>query len=190
MIDKNFNRPTLKRKAISPLEHLRSQREWNIDRLNRAFARKSAKRFFDFLTAGTGNKKPDTLLDMLKLDVFSCDSLIDVRNNPNSFHTPFWNKGNVSQLCALKGINYLHKPGLGVPSSIRKMLYAGEMTYPQFFEWYDANILVSHNLDEIVELTKKSVVAFMCTEIGPNYCHRHRIALRLESEFGYISYDL
>jgi uncharacterized protein (DUF488 family) len=190
MTDSNLQSQTPKPKAISPLEHFRSQREWNMDRLNRAFARKGASRFFDFLTVGTSNKKPDTLVNMMKLAVFSCDWLVDVRSNPNSIHTPFWNKTNLSQLCATKGINYLHKPSLGVPGNIRKMLYSGEMTYPQFFEWYDANILVDKNLEEVIELTKKSMTAFMCTEIGPNYCHRHRIALRLESEFGYISYDL
>ena len=190
MIDSTFQSKTPKPKVISPLEHFRSQREWNIERLNRAFARKGHSRFFDFLTVGTSNKKPESLIYMLKLGVFSCDWLIDVRSNPNSIHAPFWNKSNVSQLCATKGINYLHRPLLGVPSNIRKRLHSGEMTYQQFFEWYDTNVLVGKNLEEVIELTKNSVIAFMCTEIGPNYCHRHRIALRLESEFGYISYDL
>jgi uncharacterized protein (DUF488 family) len=190
MTNSNHQNQPSKPKVISPLEHFRSQREWNIDRLNRAFARRDSCRFFDFLTVGTSNKKPEALVNIMKLPIFSSDWLIDIRSNPNSIHTPLWNKNSLSQFCATKGINYLHKPSLGVPTNIRKMLYSGMMTYPQFFEWYDANILVGENLEEVIELTKKSVTAFTCTEIGPNYCHRHRIALKLESEFGYISYDL
>lgn len=190
MAESNLKSVISKPKPISPQEHFRSQREWNLIRLNKAFLRNHVSRFFDFLTLGTSNKKPEMLVDMLKLDIFSCNWLIDVRNNPNSIHTPYWNKNNVSQVCAARGIGYQHEPSLGVPSNIRKMLYSGVMSYKQFFEWYDNNILVGRNLDKIKEVTRNSMVAFMCTEIGPDYCHRHRIALKLESDLDYISYDL
>ena len=180
----------LKPKRISPFEHIRSQRKWNLERLNRAFMRRNFKRFFDFFTVGTSNKKPWELLNLFKLPVFSCNLLIDIRSNPYSRHAPDWNKNNLSELCKVKDIGYVHMPNLGTPSAIRKLLYSGQMTYEQFFLWYDANILLQKNLEEIVEIVRNNNAAFLCTEIGPTYCHRHRIALKLEENLGYVSFDL
>lgn len=171
-------------------EQLRSQRAWNIDRLNRAFMRTRNSRFFDFFTTGTSNRRPEELVDILRRDVFSCKCLVDVRNNPNSRHTPYWNKSNISKLLEDKGVTYLHRPELGVPTDIRKQLYTGVMSHGEFFSWYDSYVLSSANFDEITKLVKDFRATFLCTEVGPEYCHRHRIALKLESEFGYISYDL
>jgi len=180
----------LKKPKISPLDQLRSQRNWNLARLNKAFLRPREIRLFDFLTVGTSNKKPEELLQAFKLPVFSCYNLIDVRNNPNSMHTPYWNKNSILQLCKSEGIQYLHRPDLGVPGNIRKLLFSGEMSYEVFFSWYDKNILTQENLQQMAEMIRSNSVAFMCTEIGPTYCHRHRIAIRLEESFGYVSFDL
>jgi uncharacterized protein (DUF488 family) len=179
-----------KRPKTSPMDQLRSQRNWNLTRLNKAYLRPKQRRFFDFLTVGTSNKKPEELLNSFKLPVFSCNCLIDIRNNPNSIHTPYWNKNNISQLCGNQGIHYLHKPNLGVPSNIRKLLFSGQMSEKQFFSWYDNNVLSEENVEEIIELVKNNNVAFMCTEIGPTYCHRHRLALKLEESLGYVSFDI
>lgn len=180
----------VKIKAISPLQQVRDQAKWNLERLNKAFTRRDSKRFFDFLTVGTGNKKPEELLTLLRLPVFSCNQLIDVRNNPYSMHTPYWNKGPVSELCKAAGIIYVHEPNLGVPSNIRKLTYSGQMTSDQFFSWYDSSILSESNVERMGETVRNNNVAYMCTEIGPSYCHRHRIALKLEEKFGYVSFDL
>ncbi len=179
-----------KKPKISPMDQLRSQRQWNLTRLNKAFLRPKNRRFFDFLTVGTSNKKPEELLSIFKLPIFLCNYLIDIRNNPNSMHTPYWNKNNISQLCKSEEVHYLHKPNLGVPSDIRKLLFSGQMSDEQFFSWYDNNVLTQENVQEIVEHVRNNNVAFMCTEIGPTYCHRHRLALKLEEGFGYISYDI
>lgn len=180
----------MKPKAISLGEQLKSQRTWNVERLDRAFSRKRSGRVFDFLTAGTGNKRPEELVAMMVTPVFSCYCLVDVRNNPNSRHTPYWDKNRISQLLAKRGIEYIHVPDLGVPSEIRKRLRSGEMSYDQFFSWYDGNILSSAKFEEVAELAKRRVVTLLCTEVGPTYCHRHRIALKLESKLGYVSFDL
>jgi hypothetical protein len=169
---------------------LRNQRKWNEDRLNRAFLRNRPTRFFDFLTAGTSNRRPEELVDTMKREVFSCKRLVDVRSNPNSRHTPYWNKNQISNLLRDRGIDYLHKPELGVPTSIRKQLNSGSISYTEFFSWYDSNVLSQASLDEVANLVQNSSLVFLCTEVGPEFCHRHRIALKLESLFGYISYDL
>jgi uncharacterized protein (DUF488 family) len=180
----------VKPKKMSPLDHMRSQRTWNLERLNKAFLRPKGNRFFDFITVGTSNKRPEELLELFKLPIFSCNYLIDIRNNPNSMHTPYWNKNNISKLCETNGISYIHKPNLGVPSNIRKLLFSGQMNDEQFFSWYDDSVLTQENMQQVVDLVKTSNVSFMCTEIGPTYCHRHRVALRLENCCGYISFDL
>lgn len=179
-----------KPKKPSPLEQIKSQRNWNLERLNKAFLRNNPRRFFDFLTVGTSNKKPEELLSLFKLPIFSCNYLVDIRSNPSSRHTPYWNKDNISELCKKETIQYVHRSNLGVPSNIRKLLYSGQMSHDQFFSWYDSNILVPENLQEIVEVVRNNNAAFMCTEIGPTFCHRHRVALKLEETFGYISFDL
>ncbi len=179
-----------KPKKLSPLEQIKSQRNWNLERLNKAFLRSNPMRFFDFLTVGTSNKKPEELLRVLKFPIFSCNYLVDIRSNPNSRHTPYWNRNNVSELSKHEAIQYIHRPNLGVPSNIRRLLYSGQMNYEQFFSWYDSNVLVPENLQEILEIVRNNNAAFMCTEIGPAFCHRHRIALKLEETLGYISFDL
>lgn len=175
---------------VSSLEHVKSQRKWNLERLNKAFLRGNQKRFFDFLTLGTGNKKPAELIELLKLPIFSCNYLVDIRSNPNSRHTPYWNRNNISELCRAASITYVHRPNLGVPSNVRRLLYSGQMSYEQFFSWYDTTILNKANLEEVAEIIKDKNSAFMCTEIGPKFCHRHRLALKLEESHGYISFDL
>jgi len=179
-----------RRPKTSPMDQLRSQRDWNLTRLNKAHLRPKGRRFFDFLTVGTSGKKPEELLNFFKLPIFSCNYLIDIRNNPNSIHTPYWNKNNISQLCESRAIHYFHKPNLGVPSNIRKLLFSGQMSDKQFSSWYERNALTEENMQEIVELVKNNNVAFMCTEIGPTYCHRHRLALKLEECLGYVSFDI
>ena len=169
---------------------LRSQRSWNLERLNRAFLRDRSDRFFDFLTAGTSNKTPEELTDILKRKVFACNCLIDVRSNPNSRHTPYWNKSSMSKLLEKEGITYLHKPELGVPTEIRRQLYSGKTSHQEFFAWYDSNVLTLSRLGEISKLVKDFAVTFLCTEVGPTYCHRHRIALKLEAKGQYVSFDL
>ena len=176
----------IKPKPIALGENLRSQRNWNIERLDRSFNRLgSTNRFFDFLTTGTSNKRPDELVSILKKRIFSCNRVIDVRNNPNSRHTPAWNKKSVLELFGTSGIEYLHSR-FGVPREIRQKLYSGEMSVRSVLLWYDANVLEVAKLDAVAEMVKGSMVVFLCTEVSPLYCHRHRIALRLESDFGYI----
>ena len=182
-------KPT-KPKPVLLSVQLSSQRLWNLERLNRAYLRTRSNRFFDFLTAGTNNKRPEELVDVLKREIFSCKYLVDVRSNPNSRHTPYWNRSSISKLFEEKGIAYLHKPELGVPTEIRRQIHSGKMSYQKFFAWYDGNVLSPPKMEEISGLVKHSVVTFLCTEVGPTYCHRHRIALKLEAENQYISFDL
>lgn len=180
-----------KAKKISPLEQLRSQRQWNLERLNKAFMRaRYSRKFFDFLTAGTSGKRPEEFLNVLKLPVFSCNLLVDVRINPYSRHTPYWNKYKLLELCRAREIDYVHMPHLGVPKNIRKIFLSGQMAYDQLFSWYDDNVLIQENLEKIVEIVHNKNTTFMCTEISPAYCHRHRIALRLEELLDFISFDL
>ncbi len=182
--------PPTKPKPIPLSEHLRSQRAWDIERLNRTFIRKRSGKPFDFLTSGTSNKRPQEFLDIIRKPIFSTLCVVDVRNNPNSQHTPQWNKKNISSFLGQNSVDYLHRPDLGVPSEIRRALYAGKLSYTEFFSWYDKNVLAKSRIDELEALVKEKSVVFLCTEVGPTYCHRHRIAEALERDRGYISFDV
>lgn len=171
-------------------EHLRSQRSWNFDRLDRTFARQREGRLFDFVTAATASRTPQELIAALKKPVFSCGRLVDVRNNPNSQHIPHWNKNAISGLFSKAGIEYVHRPDMGVPAEQRRRLHSGAIGYPEFFRWYDSNVLTDGRVAEARAYVDGTGAAFLCTEVGPTYCHRHRIALALESRFGYIGFDL
>jgi uncharacterized protein (DUF488 family) len=172
------------------LEHLRSQRKWNLERLDKASRRDGKMRFFDFLTVGTSGKRPEDLIAVRSLSTFRFTHLVDIRDNPNSVHTPYWNKASIAQFFEKEGVRYLHYPDLGVPAAIRKQLFSGEMSREEFFAWYDRNVLHMEKVQQIADLVKDNYVVLLCTELGPTYCHRHRLALKLESAYGYISYDL
>jgi hypothetical protein len=179
------------KKEPTVLEQVRSQRKWNLDRLDTALSRIDfCHPLFDFTTIGSSGKYLDETIEQLKRPYFSTDLFVDVRVNPFSRYTPKWNKNAVQELCSVNGIEYIHKPEYGVPKQIRDKLYAGIIDYKVFFELYDNTVLTLSNMTELYKLIENRHPSFLCTELGPIFCHRHRIALRLESDFNFIGFDL
>jgi hypothetical protein len=186
-----YSQKKTKKKEISPLEHIRSQRKWNLDRIAYLISKNGLTiPLFNFVTVGSSGKDPIELMEILKNPIFSTSLFVDVRKDPLSRYTPNWNKNKLQETCISYNIEYVHRPDFGVPTPIRKDLIAEKMNYAQFFEWYDANVLTPSHVGELIELIKFKNPAFLCTEIGPTYCHRHRIALRLERDFNMVGYDI
>lgn len=174
------------RKEVPILAQVASQRAWNYPRLGRLLW--EGKQTFDFTTAGTSGRNPKELLETIRQAPFLTAVVVDVRATPYSRYRSTWNTGNVKRGCEGVGIAYEHLPILGVPAEQRGHLHTGEMTYAQFFQWYDSTVLTEANLSRVRELLPQRPL-LLCTELGPTYCHRHRIALVLEKE-GLVGFDL
>lgn len=175
------------KREISPLVQLAGQREWNLQRLAKIVS--SGRPTFDFTTAGSSGKSPEVLLNLLSLPVFKTGLVVDIRANPSSQHTPLWNKPSVQAIVKGCGLDYIHRPDLGVPREIRNQLVHGLMSYPAFFEWYDAHVATEAAVEGLRELITRHPL-FLCTELGLTYCHRHRLALAVEKRFDMISFDV
>ncbi len=78
-------------------------------------------------------------------------TVLDVRHTPVSMYKPDFSKSNLQNHLAIAGIDYLHLPRFGVPN-LHSFFNSGD--HP---------------------------VALLCMELDPTSCHRHRIAMKLES---------
>jgi uncharacterized protein (DUF488 family) len=164
-----------------------AQRAWNAERLTRLLAR--GARAFDFLTAGSSGRSPSDLMALADLEPFRTRLLVDIRANPQSLHTPEWTDRRLSATLGRKGWEYLPRPDLGVPADLRQRLHRGEISYDRFFDRYDRHVATREALRTLEELLPRRPI-FLCTELGPIFCHRHRLARALETAYGLTSWDL
>lgn len=178
-------------KPPTVLAQAAEQGKWNIERLNRAYSKKGLDRpLFDFVTVGSSGKRPEEVIGALRLPVFGCDVLVDVRANPYNQYFPAWNKISLIELCKAQGLEYVPRPELGVPKDVRDEVKSGKMSDGQFYEWYDTVVLAGPQAEYLRDVVKSHRPAFLCTELGPVFCHRHRIAIFLEMELGLVGFDV
>ena len=153
--------------------------KWNL-------ARAGSK--FDFFTTHYSQKDIPTFIQVLK--TAGVKTLVDVRHNPVSQFRPEFSKENLMNALKSNGIHYVHIPQLGVPREQRDKL-AGGSDWKAFFNWYDSNIITKlkdiMNVPSLKQASKP--YAFLCVEIDPMKCHRHRIAVAFEKK-GLKGYDL
>jgi uncharacterized protein (DUF488 family) len=121
--------------------------------------------------------------------VFESELLIDIRENPTSRHVPQWNRSAIEPLAQREGLEYLHRADLGVPPSVRGPFKAGRSGFRELFRWYDDHVATPERVRELAPLLRKRPI-FLCSELGPTYCHRHRLALALEGADDRVSFDL
>jgi uncharacterized protein (DUF488 family) len=142
----------------------------------------------DFFTVGYMRRDSETFVSVL-LEA-GIASVVDIRHSPVSMYRPEFSKSNLACLLESAGIEYLHVPDLGVPRDIRGRAFAGN-TRRQIWSWYDAHVIprfVGKNLHHLLNLADHPL-ALLCVELDPTACHRHRLALALESR-GLKGYDL
>lgn len=166
-----------------PTESLKVQIK-NKETWNEARAKGTA----DFFTIGySGRTIKEFLAAVIDAGV-KC--LIDVRCNAVSMYKPDFSKSNLQKHLASCGISYLHLPDLGVPRDIRSKAL-GKSDRDDIWRWYDANVAETfgqRNLHRFFNIADHPV-AFMCTELDPTTCHRHRLSLALEQS-GLTSFDV
>jgi uncharacterized protein (DUF488 family) len=142
----------------------------------------------DFFTIGYSGRSPQEFIESLA--AAGVRSLIDIRFTPISQYRPEFSKGNLRQSLESRGIAYVHRPDLGVPRDIRGTVVGTNSRAP-IWDWYDKMVVPSYaglNLDNFFN-SADHPVAFMCTELDPTACHRHRLAIALE-HFGLRGFDL
>ncbi|HUO29534.1 MAG TPA: DUF488 domain-containing protein [Bryobacteraceae bacterium] len=163
--------------AASAKRQIASKQSWN--------AARSACRA-DFFTLGYSGRKIEEVLAALKQH--GVRTLVDIRRNPISVHRPETSKPALSKMLAENYICYVHLPEFGVPSDIRAWASrAGSREL--IWTWYDGHVITAHPDPRALLQSFESPAAFMCTELDPRECHRHRLALAWEAA-GLASFDL
>ncbi len=108
--------------------------------------------------------------------------LVDVRKNPISRKYGF-SKRTLSSLLGKMGIEYIHIPELGIPSSDRQELVT-QHDYDRLFNKYENTVLKDQqkSLEKLFNLLKVNRrIAITCYEKDPQQCHRSRVANAVES---------
>lgn len=142
----------------------------------------------DFFTFGYSGRKTGAILD--ELGRAGVRTVVDIRQYAVSMYRPDLTKTNFAKLLAERDITYVHIPDLGVPRDIRaKAITTGSRDV--IWEWYDEFVAipaVGRNLHWFLN-SFELPAAFMCTEIDPHECHRHRLSVLLEAQ-GLRGFDL
>ena len=118
----------------------------------------------------------------------SVSVLCDVRRNPMSRKYGF-SKPTLQQACEGMGLDYVHKPELGIDSRKRRHLQS-PADHESLFREYRATTLVEgqESLDSITRLViERGRVALTCFEAASEHCHRGCVAdaLLAKSDFGF-----
>jgi len=154
----------------SPATQIRRRAEWNASRPCDAA---------DFFTIGYAGRTIQNLVDALKArDV---QSVIDIRYSAFSAFRPEFSKRALQETLAEYDIAYFHSPQLGVPRDIRGIA-AERQSREHIWSWYDEHVVgkyVRGNLHRFFNSVSHPL-AFLCVELDPTACHRHRLTLALE----------
>ena len=124
----------------------------------------------------------DDFLNRLLRNGLEC--LVDVRNNPVARRYGF-HKSTLKRLCGYMGMEYLHYPSLGIPSSERKNLNSPH-DYHELFRHYNESTLrrESHQIQTLGDLLKEKASALLCSEANPEFCHRSHLAKKISELTG------
>ncbi|HUS46500.1 MAG TPA: DUF488 domain-containing protein, partial [Phycisphaerae bacterium] len=110
--------------------------------------------------------------------------VVDVRHNPTSRRYGF-HKSTLAKLCAEVGIDYDHRPELGIPPEHRRSLRSND-DYEKLFEQYETDTLPRQAaaLQAVAGVMGSKPTALMCAEADPERCHRSRLARAIAERTG------
>ena len=142
----------------------------------------------DFYTIGYAGRDIDQFVGLLQAAGVS--TLVDIRHTPVSQYKPDFSRENLRNRLENEGIEYIHKAEWGVPQEVRSRS-VGQETRDTIWDWYDEYVVPRISEREFAEFREnaKPPLAFMCLEMDPTACHRHRLFPALE-QTGLRGYDL
>jgi hypothetical protein len=110
--------------------------------------------------------------------------VIDVRANPVSRKYGFA-RSSMSAIAGKLGLDYIHRPELGITSEKRKGVESSS-DFQQLFSYYERHILPakSNEINEVGKLMKASPSVLVCMEKEAVDCHRSRLATRVAAVTG------
>ncbi len=163
----------------STAQQLLNRAKWNTRRM---LAQPS------FFTCGYAGRDIVQFVDLLT--TAGVRTLVDIRANPVSLYKPEFSRDKLAQRLAASGVVYVHRGDLGVPTAVRNDAAAAGSRAP-IWRWYDTTVVPTLGGDFLLELEQENLksIVFMCVEVDPTACHRHRLALALEKH-GTWGYDL
>ena len=173
--------PMSPRMEVPYSEQYHQQRVWNLKQLMKHTQ-------FDVLTIGFSQKSVENLVE--ELAIARVQLFVDIRKNPFSQYKPEFNKENLAKILKASGIKYEHMEQLGVTRDLRDRLYSMQITYQEFFDIYDKEILTAKSVDYLMkQIDENGPIALLCTEISPTLCHRHRVS-KVLAEKGKLCFDI
>ena len=142
----------------------------------------------DFYTIGYAGRDIDQFIGLLQ--AVGVSTLVDIRHTPVSQYKPDFSRENLRTRLENEGIEYIHQAEWGVPQEVRARS-VGQETRDAIWVWYDENVVPRISDGDFAEFREKAKppLAFMCVEMDPTSCHRHRLFLSLE-QTGLRGYDL
>jgi uncharacterized protein (DUF488 family) len=116
-----------------------------------------------------------TIDDLLqKIQANGIEVFVDVRNNPHSRKRGF-SKKSLQPAMENLGINYIHIPELGIPSTVRKK-FRDDITH--LLQHYATDIIPQQE-EAVYQLknlfSNHSKVVIVCFKKNYRLCHRHQI---------------
>ncbi|MCY2930468.1 MAG: DUF488 domain-containing protein [Planctomycetota bacterium] len=130
-------------------------------------------------TVGYERWSVDRLLDEVMLAGIS--RIIDVRSNPVARRYGF-HRSSLSRVAGKVGLEYVHVPEVGIPSSLRHDL-DGMEDYDRLFDHYTNTLLPSQPdaVRRVSDLVIQKASVLLCMEADPALCHRTRLAAIISS---------
>ena len=145
---------------------------------------------YDHFTIGYSQRTWDQIRELLELA--GVNVLMDVRRSPISQYKPEFNKQALLEACDHAGISYVHAPELGIGHEERTDL-AETQDYDGLFDAYEQRLTqggIIEAIEKRADMHSHDRIAFMCVEIDPCTCHRHRISNALQDQLGALAFDL
>jgi uncharacterized protein YwgA len=131
-------------------------------------------------TVGYEGKNVDSFFNGLLKD--GIQRILDVRRNPVSRKYGFA-RSSLSRISGKLGIDYEHRPVLGISSANRTDL-TNPTAYQRLLDWYEFEYLSTQSVavDEACALMQQKATALLCMEKDVQFCHRGRLARVVSSK--------